>query len=209
VIPVPPQWSADAKARAYTMLETFVRDAATVSLAPATTRWATSADAEHVAERLRAQDTAELLAMNLDPREAVIQSHKRAIWCDVAELQGRPVAIFGVCRSQDDPALGLPWLVGTEDMTGLGSQFVRGCRPVVDRMLATCPALVNIVHRENRVAQRWLSWLGFRFVHLPAPLQSPFIGFWQAKCGYEQLALDWLSDRGFNTGGKDATHSSR
>lgn len=191
------------------MLETFTRDPASITLSDPTMRLATRADAQYIAQRLRAQDTAEMLAMKLDPTDALMQSFERSVWCDVAEVDGRPVAIFGVCASRNDPDLGLPWLLGTHEMPGLGSHFVRGCRPVVDLMLATCPALVNLVHADNHVAQRWLAWLGFRFAYVPSPLRSQFVGFWQAREGHEQLAADWLMQRGFNTENHHGTDSSR
>lgn len=174
------------------------REDSAAALSEPTVRAATRADALYIANRLRASDLAEILLLRMDPVEAVLHSFDRATWAEVVELNGRPFAIFGICVSQDNPALGLPWMLGTHEMPGMGARFVRSCQPVVDRMRATCPALVNVIHGENRVAQRWLAWLGFRLAHHPPPLQSPFVGFWQAQEGYQHLTAKWLMARGFH-----------
>jgi hypothetical protein len=161
-----------------------------------TLRAATAADAQDVACRLRAQDMAELMALKVDPLQGVLTSFEESTWCEVIERNGRPAAIFGVCPSKTDQRLGVPWMVGTQDMERVGSFFVRGCRPMLERTLNTFPALANVTHRDNSVSRRWLTWLGFQFAH---PRDGrPFVGFWAAKPGHAPIAIDRLERVGFN-----------
>lgn len=154
------------------------------------------ADARHIASRLRKQDTLEMQAMGIEPRRGVLTSYRKAKWCGVVVQGGMPAAIFGVCPSPT-PGCGLPWLLGTDSMATLGRPFIQDCKPMLRRMLDTYPVLVNITHRENAVARRWLEWLGFSFYPSASPSTNLFIGFATARGGQEQVAAEWMAQRGF------------
>ena len=154
-----------------------------------TTRAATLDDAQFIAAHIRAQDATELAAMGADA-QAVVAGFHASLWSDVATAHGQPVCIYGVSPSQVDSRIGLPWLIGTPAMEALGRHFIRGCAPVVQRMLDAFPVLVNVTHCGNTVAQRWLRWLDFQFA--PSPAGCQFLGFWKAQPQDAALALGWL-----------------
>ncbi|MFV0421680.1 hypothetical protein [Oleidesulfovibrio sp.] len=89
-----------------------------------------------------------------------------------AVLCGKPVALFGVagvnlpagslngCGGKACMA-GMPWFVATPDVTGCSRRLLRLAGGWLEAFHGQYPLLVNAVHRNNVVSQRWLRKVGF------------------------------------------------
>jgi len=94
-----------------------------------------------------------------------------------------PVCIFGVARPSLTSDLGVPWMVGTEDLGFHAKGFLRGSREVIKAMVAKHAMLANFVDARNAKALNWLRWLGF-CVEAPipyGPFQLPFHPFFLTR----------------------------
>lgn len=76
-------------------------------------------------------------------------------------LDGRPVAMLGVCPVSAIEGLGAPWMLGTDEVLKGGRQFLTWGPRVVQAMQAEWPRLSNYVGAENRRAIRVLLALKF------------------------------------------------
>ena len=80
---------------------------------------------------------------------------------------GLPEFIFGVTPVDDQPAIGSPWMLATEDFK-ITKDWLRMCRDeIYPQMDKTFPILMNYVHKDNQESIRWLRWLGFSFHDVP------------------------------------------
>ena len=114
-----------------------------------------------VAERMRQADRDEVLALSgLTPREALDQSLAQAgpRWCGL--LDGEPAAIFGVVPVTALSGTGVAWLLGTPLLEKHWRTFAKASRPLADELLARYDVLMNVLHADNRIALRWLEWMG-------------------------------------------------
>ena len=137
---------------------------------------ASASDVLYVAERLREADLQELYAMHgkdVDVPMLLLQSWKESIQRYTIIANDEPVGIFGLAEVA--PKLGAPWLVGTDGLPKIAKSFITGCPHYVERMLDTYPNLVNYVHKDNRLAIRWLKYLGFTFLPIMTNNFYPFI----------------------------------
>lgn len=155
---------------------------------------ATETDVEHVARALRPADQREVEALGFTNPTAVLhRCFRESAWSEVIRLDGMPAAVYGLGRTTG-AAVGLPWMLATPAADSFGVAFIRGCRPVVVRMLAERPALVNFVHADNIKAQRWIAWLGFRFDRplLIPTTKAKFYPFFASREGSEPAALAYI-----------------
>lgn len=119
---------------------------------------------EHVAAAMREGDRTELRVLNnIAPREAldVTLAQRGEHWSGL--IDGVPAVIFGVVPLSLAGGAGVIWLLGTDAVTQHRRLFLRASREVVARFFEQYDVLVNVVHVENRVALRWLQWLGATF----------------------------------------------
>lgn len=117
----------------------------------------------------RPQDVAEMQALGTDYEAALRQSLAISTWAVTGCVDDVPVCMFGVAPGSVLGGVGIPWMLGTTEIVKHEKAFLRRCRGIVDAMLRSYPALLNIVDERNTVAKRWLTWLGFRFD--PHPFQ--------------------------------------
>lgn len=117
---------------------------------------------EFIAERLRAADVAELAITHPGqaPGDVLRDAIDSARWAIVAEVDGRPAIVYGVTPTPD-PRVGSAWMLATDDLRRVSREFIARCRAEVRLMEQTFLVLFNEVHRENKLALRWLEWLGF------------------------------------------------
>jgi len=105
-------------------------------------------------------------------------------WSGFAD--GRLVVMFGVGAVPDAPRVGVPWLLGSDDVVRYQVQFLRRCRDYVSDMLREFEVLTNWVDARNAVSLRWLAWMGAEF--LPAvpfgALGLPFHQFIIKRSGH-------------------------
>jgi hypothetical protein len=131
---------------------------------------------------LRQADVEEIWASaGLSPAFAVAYSiaHSKDSWAVL--LNGKPVAVFGV--GEISAALGVPWLVATDEIERHPVRFYRTSKAVIVRMKERYAHLVNWVDARNTLSIRWLKWSGFT-VEEPEPWGTygmMFHKFWWKK----------------------------
>lgn len=124
-------------------------------------REASLADVEYIARNLRLADISEILAYKLLPPDLMaIDTFKRAAWVRCATFNDIPAILYGICPTERAD-IGVPWMIATNDMMQFKKYFVSNCANEMHAMQNTFPKLLNVVHRENLLSRRWLSWLGF------------------------------------------------
>jgi len=142
---------------------------------------------EHVAEmapRMREADRQEVWAsFYLTPELALSVSVRTSRHAWAGLIDGRVVCIFGVGGSSVLSDVGVPWLLGTDDLDRNQFAFLRRCRQHVAQMLAGYPVLINFVDDRNKVSQRWLRWLGFTIMEPEphGPQGLPFRKFYMVR----------------------------
>lgn len=149
-----------------------------------------SALAEHIpaiSSRARPEDIAELWAVaRTTPAEAMQRGLETTVDASTALLDGVPVAMFGAAPYSILGGMGTPWMIGTTDLRRWSAQkeLLRVSVPALERMQKRFPSLLfNVVDQRNKAAQRWLLWLGFRFLE-PVPVGAgghPFIPFYRSS----------------------------
>ena len=123
----------------------------------------------HVADlapRLREADRREVRAAFGRPADAILASgfrNARRCWTVVAGR--RPVAMFGVGR-RPQRRIGTAWLLASDELGRFRGQLRREGPYWVDVLMVGHDVLANFVMAENRLAVRWLTWLGFELLAL-------------------------------------------
>lgn len=109
-----------------------------------------------IAPYLRQSDLQELDAMTgLPPAVAVAYSIAHSEKGYAAEIDGKPIAIFGV-------ADGLIWLVATDDINNYPITFYRLSKKIFQKLKSGYIQLSNYVDTRNKLSLKWLKWLGFK-----------------------------------------------
>lgn len=138
---------------------------------------ATQEHADIVGKNMRAEDAAEVLAMSgRDPMSAIQFSMAQSDFAMAGLIDGHPICIFGAGTANLLTGVGVPWLLGTNDVKVFYRQFSRSSRFWVEQMRGRYSYLMNAVDDRNTLSKRWLSWLGFK-LHDPVPMgvkQLPF-----------------------------------
>ena len=134
---------------------------------------------EELAPRLREADRREVRAAFGRPAGAVLRAgFRNAKRCWTVLAGGHPIAMFGVGR-RPHPRIGTAWLLASEDFERYGRQLRREGPYWVDALMIGHDVLTNFVPDENRVAVRWLSWLGFELLVLHRGAGAGGEDFWE------------------------------
>lgn len=120
---------------------------------------------------LCALDRAELDAAGIADADALMrESLSLCEWAHEARWNGEPIAIFGV-RAWPEREAGIPWMLTMNHMTRAQARAVASAATdAVARMRNQFPRLMNVVHRHNARAIRFVQWLGF---HVEPDLIGP------------------------------------
>ena len=127
---------------------------------------AVAAHVGELAPRLREADRREIRAAFGRPAEAILGAgfrNARRCWTVLAGR--RPVAMFGVGR-RPQPRVGTAWLLASEEFGRFRGQLRREGPYWAEVLMAGHDVLANFVLAENRLAIRWLTWLGFELLVL-------------------------------------------
>ena len=73
--------------------------------------------------------------------------------------------MFGVGRRQS-PRIGTVWFLASDDFVRARDLVRRESRYWVDVLMVGHDVLTNFVAADNRIAVRWISWLGFELLAL-------------------------------------------
>jgi len=149
-----------------------------------TVRPAELSDCYIVASNMRQADVAECWAVaEIPPLEAVLMGFHLSDECHTVEVDGEPVALFGVTpptpgpRPPEDslpeelpensfPLIGFVWLLGTPKIFDISKTFLRWSKDWLKHVGRNYDGLMNYVDARNEVHIRWLTWVGFDFVVL-------------------------------------------
>ncbi len=111
---------------------------------------------------LREIDRRELYMLSrLQPADAFALTVGLAVAAWTAIDDGRVVCVFGINRRSMLSSVGVPWLVGTDEVALHGREFARKSRGYFSLFERAFPQMENFVLEENAVTVRWLKWLGF------------------------------------------------
>lgn len=123
-------------------------------------RLATEADADFIADRLRAYDQEELRAGgHTDFRETLRLALRITDEPVVYLKEGVPVALFGVAAIA--PGVGSPWLLGTTSLDEESRSLLTDARVIVHNMRKQYHSLYNYVYEGHTRSRKWIKWLGF------------------------------------------------
>lgn len=123
---------------------------------------ARAAHVRTIARRMRKADRDEVKAASgKSPFEALAYSLRKSSAAWTAMVDGRPEVMFGVGDINILTGVGAPWLLGTDAVEKHYVAFLRHSVSWRDQLLRRYPVLRNFVDDRNRVAIRWLRWLGF------------------------------------------------
>lgn len=113
---------------------------------------------------MRQADRDEVIAATgRDVLPVLFSSYRKSTICMVALIDGKPEVIFGAGDLSILTGLGAPWLLGSDAIERHRVEFLRQSVHWRDQLLRRYSMLRNIVDCRNRVAIRWLRWLGFEF----------------------------------------------
>lgn len=127
-------------------------------------RRAEPGDVTQLKDKLRGHDAEEVIASGYESPEAALSASLARSTCAFAvELDGIPVALFGVVP---DTMLGhsaVVWFLGSEAMARIKKSFVRKSRIAIREFLKLYPVLWNIVDARYSTAISWLESCGAKF----------------------------------------------
>lgn len=126
---------------------------------------ATPEDILDVTLRLRPEDIDELEAGHdeMSAIQVVGLSVERSTKVWAVRVMGYPEVLVGVTETQNDPTVGMPWMVSTPVIREYPMGIARVLKQVTEEMYQLYPRLGNYAMLGNRVSVRFLEWLGFRF----------------------------------------------
>lgn len=137
----------------------------------------------------KADDRECMAAAGRPAAEAVRRGFKRTNFCRVVLLNNKPVAAFGVTPQTVLSHVGIPWMLGTPELTENLEcrKAIRNMSPwIIAQMLKRFPFLENYEDCRNTVSMKWLTWLGFEF-DLPKAYGRNgelFARFWMRRASY-------------------------
>jgi hypothetical protein len=151
-------------------------------LKPIFVRAATEADALSVAQRLREEDRAEVLAAaGIDPRIILPAQVREGREIKAAGIAGGLAEVlFGCDPMTGDPSVGIIWMLSTPAIYKHPIEFVATSKRIIGDYRDRFEILTNFVDARNERHIRWLKRLGFhmlRRVETFGAQSLPFIEF--------------------------------
>tara|TARA_R100000808_G_C2147641_1_gene155647 strand:- start:1820 stop:2296 length:477 start_codon:yes stop_codon:yes gene_type:complete len=125
-------------------------------------------DIKYLSENLRNADLQELYAtFGNDSDIPCVLAKNLAVTpnAKVIEYKGKPIGVFGVADGHErNLKLGWVWMVGTNDIKKIKTQFLKECKEELEKMQIEYDVLCNYVDARNKVHIKWLRWMGFTFL---------------------------------------------
>lgn len=140
---------------------------------------ATLADTMQVSREMRYADRMEVWrGARMQPFEALSVSLEGSRNVFRIECPKEGVIALGGCSPLPaDPAVGLPWMLGTEGITRRWRAFGRLTPAIWGTVERDYRFLWNMVDAHNRLHVRWLEWSGCRFGPTRIINDHPFLEF--------------------------------
>lgn len=138
----------------------------------------TPSDLDALAANMREIDQKECrLIAGLEPRAALAHCVEGGEGVTLAEIDGKPVCIFGWTPASFLEPEGYPWMLCANAIER-HARVLLTCTPrFLGEMQSQCERLSNVVHAHNRSAIRFLSWCGFSFGDMIEVKGEPFVYF--------------------------------
>lgn len=138
----------------------------------------TYADLDYLAEHMREMDRRECDVIGeASPRDVLDQCVRDADWAYVAEIDGKPVCVFGMTTQDVFGAVAAPWFLAAEGIERHAKVLLQLTPGYISRMRGSSERLFNLVHAHNRSAIRYLKWCGFTMGERIEMKGEPFILF--------------------------------
>lgn len=119
------------------------------------------ADVLPMAKNLRQADIDEIWASHhLLPLEAMMKSYDSSLTCLSACINEEPFAMFGCTPENFISSKGLIWMLATNRIAEVKSEFYKYSRFFVDILLEDYPLLYNYVDARNTRSIIWLKRIG-------------------------------------------------
>lgn len=127
----------------------------------------------------RQADRVEMALMDARPLLDVVRDMADQCKAYVAVVDGEPACVYGVIRRRVLSGVGMPWMVASRavEKPNVRRVFLRHGEDELRRIAANYTSLWGAVHAENRVAVRWLRWMGFEMVEDCEISGAPFHKF--------------------------------
>lgn len=130
----------------------------------------TEDDVEYMINNARPEDVAEIEALDGSTvREAFDEIPDLLTNSKIWEVEGNPVAIFGVTPMQGPMSIGVIWLIATDAFHKYTTKFAKYCKEVFKDLIKNYNYVFNYIHADNKVSIEWLKWLGFK-IHDGQPI---------------------------------------
>lgn len=139
-------------------------------------------DAIRLAQNLRPIDRLEVEAVSDEPdlRAALAKSLRMSFRTRAAYADGRLVCVWGISSRTALATTGTPWLLATTEINRpeVRREFLRRGADEMAKLTQGYSHGWNLVHESNRVAIRWLRFMGFDFPGDAVSLKGePFLLF--------------------------------
>ena len=123
----------------------------------------TDGDIEYLANNMRQQDMDEVYAATGSSQLAAIlrQSVTESALLVSVEYDGRLLCIGGAASQSLLSCTGIPWMLGTNELSWHSALFVRHGKRCISELLTRFERLENHVDARNTKSVRWLRSIGF------------------------------------------------
>lgn len=139
------------------------------------------AEAAHIpflAHHMRAADVMECAAFGRTPAAALSSGLSSSLWALTAIVDDAPHAMMGVVSRSMIEGIGVPWMLGTDQVYDHGRDMLRHAPAILAEMQATFGRLENLVSVENHRAVRFLRRVGFEICDAPINVRgTAFVHF--------------------------------
>ena len=136
---------------------------------------ATKDHIEDIYPFIRKADKIELACMGSEPKEALQAGLKKDdVTLTALDENEVPIAMFGVGQLGN---LAYVWLLGTDALYDHSYQFIKASRKYVQLLTKPYGCVFNFVHKDNKLALRWLRFCGAKFIAHRQFSSQPFYEF--------------------------------
>lgn len=123
---------------------------------------ATHDHVEALKSRLRPLDLLEIEASSgRRPSLALELSWRVSEVCWTGLIKGEVVTMFGAGRKSLISRVGVPWMLGSQELSGAGLEVGRRSKEYVKEMKSHFARLENFIDARQTRSIRWLRWCGF------------------------------------------------